>query len=119
MGTLTSFSIGGNGIITGAFSNGLTRTIGQVAISTFSNPEGLVDAGVNLYAVGANSGNPIITNPGELGTGNLVGGSLELSNVDLAQEFINLIVSSTGYSAASRVISSADQLLQQLLVIGR
>nr|MCU0689361.1 flagellar hook-basal body complex protein [Phycisphaerales bacterium] len=119
LGTLTSFAVGADGTISGSFDNGRTRTIGQVALATFSNPEGLVDAGQNLYGVGANSGNPQIVIPGDAGAGGIVGGSLELSNVDLSNEFINLILSSTGYSAASRVISTSDQLLQQLLVIGR
>jgi flagellar hook protein FlgE len=118
-GTLSSFAIGSNGIITGAFSNGLTRTIGQVALATFANPAGLVEVGDNTFDVGANSGVAVISAPGDQGTGAVLGGALELSNVDLSAEFINLIVSSTGYSASSRLISTTDQLLQQLLVIGR
>lgn len=119
VGTLTSYSVGQDGVITGAFSNGQTRTVGQVALAKFANPEGLVDIGNNLFGVGPASGNPLVTAPTSLGTGRIVGGSLELSNVDLAEEFINLIRASTGYSAASRVITTTDQLLQQLLVIGR
>ncbi|MFN7022121.1 MAG: flagellar hook-basal body complex protein, partial [Phycisphaerales bacterium] len=103
----------------GGFTNGLTRTVGQVALATFSNPEGLVDIGSNLFTPGPNSGTPIIGEPLSLGAGRIVGGSLELSNVDLSQEFINLILASTGYSASSRVISTTDQLMQQLLVLGR
>ncbi|MCC6321605.1 MAG: flagellar hook-basal body complex protein [Phycisphaerales bacterium] len=119
LGTLSSYSVGTNGIITGAFTNGLTRTVGQVAIATFSNPEGLVDVGSNLFTPGPNSGTPVVGEPLALGAGRIVGGSLELSNVDLSQEFINLILASTGYSAASRVITTTDQLMQQLLVLGR
>lgn len=119
LGTLASYSVGANGIITGGFTNGLTRTVGQVALATFSNPEGLVDIGSNLFTPGPNSGTPIIGEPLSLGAGRIVGGSLELSNVDLSQEFINLILASTGYSASSRVISTTDQLMQQLLVLGR
>lgn len=119
MGILASFSVGDNGLITGAFTNGLTRTIGQVAVAKFTNSEGLVDVGSNLFAVGPNSGTPIVTTPLSFGTGRIVGGSLELSNVDLAEQFTNLITASTGYSASSRVITTADQLIQQLLVIGR
>ena len=81
--------------------------------------EGLVDIGSNLFAPGPNSGTPVVGEPQELGAGRIVGGSLELSNVDLSQEFINLILASTGYSAASRVITTTDQLMQQLLVLGR
>jgi flagellar hook protein FlgE len=119
VGTLSSFAIGSNGIISGAFDNGETRVLGQLALAMFSNPQGLIDAGNNLFKVGANSGEPLIVNPGSFGSGTTSGGALELSNVDLSAEFINLILTSTGYSANSRVISSADQLLQQLLVVGR
>lgn len=119
LGTLTNFAVGADGTIVGSFDNGLTRTIGQVAIAAFANPAGLIDAGQNLFQVGANSGNPNTVVPGEGGTGGIVAGSLELSNVDLSNEFINLILASTGYSASSRVISTSDQLLQQLLTIGR
>ncbi len=119
IGTLASYSVGANGIITGAFTNGLTRTVGQVAIATFANAEGLVDVGSNLFSTGPNSGTAVIGPPQELGAGRIVGGALELSNVDLSQEFINLILASTGYSASSRVITTTDQLMQQLLVLGR
>lgn len=119
LGTLTSYSFGQDGVITGAFTNGLTRPIGQIALAQFSNADGLVDIGSNLFRTGPNSGIPLITNPTTLGTGRLIGGALEQSNVDLAAEFINLIQASTGYSAASRVITTTDQLIQQLLVLGR
>jgi flagellar hook protein FlgE len=119
IGTLSNFSIGENGIISGAFTNGLTRSIGQIAVAKFSNPEGLVDAGNNLFRNGPNSGTPLIANPLDFGTGRVVGGALELSNVDLSQEFINMILASTGYSAASRVITTTDELINQLLVLGR
>lgn len=119
LGTLTNFSVGGDGVITGGFSNGLARTIGRVAIATFSKPEGLFDVGNDLFAVGPNSGTPLITTPGQFGAGKVIGGALEQSNVDLGQEFIELVLTSTGYSASSRVISTADQLLQQLIALGR
>ena len=119
IGTLSGFSIGEDGIVSGSFTNGLIRKIGQLALAKFSNPEGLVDAGNNLFKVGPNSGTALITSPLEFGTGRLIGGALELSNVDLSQEFINLILASTGYSAASRIITTANDLFAQLLVIGR
>lgn len=114
-GTLTSFSVGGTGVITGAFSNGQTRTLAQVAVANFSNPQGLDDKGGNLFAAGAGSGNAQITTPTSLGTGQLRSGALEQSNVDLSTEFVNMIVASTGFSAASRVITTSDQLIQELL----
>lgn len=119
IGTLTSYGVGNDGVITGAFTNGLTRTLGQIPLSTFSNAEGLVDLGNSLFRVGPNSGPPQVKSAGSLGAGKLVGGALEQSNVDLSQEFINMILTSTGYSASSRVIRTADELMQQLLVIGR
>lgn len=119
IGTLSTFSIGETGVITGAFTNGLTRDIGQIAVGKFPNPEGLVDVGSNLFSIGPNSGDPIVTAPLEFGTGRLLGGSLELSNVDLSREFIDLILTSTGYSASTRIIQTTDELIQQLLVLGR
>ncbi|RPG17243.1 MAG: flagellar hook-basal body complex protein [Phycisphaera sp. TMED9] len=119
IGTLASFSIGEDGGISGAFTNGLTRTIGQVALAKFSNPEGLVDAGDNLFGSGPNSGTALVAKPRDFGTGRVVGGALELSNVDLSQEFIDMILASTGYSAASRVITTTDELMTQLLALGR
>ncbi len=118
-GSLNSFAIGNNGIITGTFSNGLTRTLGQIALATFANPEGLVAEANNRYTTGPNSGVPVITTPQNLGAGKIVSGSLELSNVDLSKEFIGLITATTGFSAASRVISTANDLLNQLLSVAR
>ena len=94
-------------------------TLGQVVLAKFSNPEGLVDVGSNLFRVGPNSGNAGIATPLELGTGKLVGGALELSNVDLGAEFLGLILAQTGYSASTRVIRTTDDLFQQLLSLGR
>ena len=119
IGTLSNFSIGEDGTISGSFTNGLTRTIGQIALAKFSNPEGLVDVGNNFFRVGPNSGTALVGAPGEFGTGRVLGGALELSNVDLSQEFINMILASTGYSAASRVITTTKELIDQLLVLGR
>lgn len=118
-GTLAAYSVGADGVITGAFTNGLTRPLGQVVLATFANNNGLVEVGSNLFISGPNSGSPQTKAPTSLGAGRIVGGALELSNVDLSQEFINLILASTGYSASSRVITTTDQLMQQLLVLGR
>ena len=119
IGTLNTFSIGESGVITGAFTNGLTREIGQLSLAKFSNPEGLADIGNSLFSIGPNSGTPIITEPMGFGTGRVLGGTLELSNVDLSQQFIDLILTSTGYSASTRIIQTTDELLDQLLVLGR
>ena len=115
IGTLTSFSVGGDGIITGSFDNGETRTLGQVALATFNDPNGLDNLGGNNYATSAASGVPVIAAPDRLGGGSIESGSLEQSNVDLSTEFTNMIVASTGFSAASRVISTSNQMLTDLL----
>jgi flagellar hook protein FlgE len=115
LGTLTTFSIGNNGVITGNFDNGQTRALGQVAMATFNNPDGLNNLGSNKYAEGSSSGIPVINAPARLGGGTIESGALEQSNVDLSKEFANLIVASTGFSAADRVISTSNQLLTDLL----
>lgn len=118
-GTLIDYSIGQDGMITGTFTNGLNQTIGQMAMATFSNPAGLLARSNNVFFVGPNSGEARVTAPLTLGAGKISEGALELSNVDLSREFISLITSSTAFSAASRVISTSDQLLQELLLIAR
>ncbi len=118
-GTLQSFAAGEDGVIFGRFSNGAVKTMGQVVLANFTNPAGLIDEGGNLFTTGPNSGPASIGPPGVLGLGTIVSGALELSNVDLGEEFTNMILTSTGYSASSRVIRTADELMQQLLVLGR
>ena len=119
IGTLQSFSVGQDGTITGTFTNSVQRTLGQVAVATFSNQEGLSNDGNNMYSAGADSGPAAISGADTLGTGSIVGDSLEGSNVDLSTEFVNLIMASTGFSASSRVITTADQLVQDLLNTNR
>jgi flagellar hook protein FlgE len=115
VGTLSSFSIGSDGTITGTFSNGLSKTLGQVALANFANPDGLVDEGGGNYEAGANSGVPTIGAPTTQGNGTIQAGALEESNTDLSKEFINLIIASTGFSSSSKVISTSDELLTDLL----
>jgi flagellar hook protein FlgE len=114
-GTLNAFSVGTDGVITGAFTNGQTRTLGQVALATFSNEQGLVDEGGNVYQASASSGTPQIGTAGQFGAGQIRGASLEQSNVDLSTEFTNMIIASTGFSASSKVITTSEQLMQELL----
>lgn len=114
-GTLNTFSVGANGTVTGAYSNGQTRVLGQVALATFNNPQGLIDTGNDLYAAAPASGEAQLGAPGTLGAGTLQGSALEQSNVDLSTEFTNMIVASTGFSASSKVITTSDQLIQELL----
>lgn len=118
-GTLTNFGVGEDGSVIGIFSNGLTRTLGQVAVAVVPNPAGLVSDGQNTYLLGPNAGNPAILAPGQGSAGTILSGALELSNVDLSQEFIGLITSSTGFQAASRVITVSRDLLEQLLLVMR
>lgn len=118
-GTLIEYNIGDDGIITGTFSNGLLQDLGQIAMATFANPPGLIARSNSIFFIGPNSGEARITEPLTLGAGRIKSGTLELSNVDLSREFINLITSSTAFSAASRVVSTSDQLLQELLLIAR
>ncbi|MGJ8636205.1 MAG: flagellar hook protein FlgE [Phycisphaerales bacterium] len=118
-GTLENFAAGDDGVIVGRFSNGAIRNMGQVVLAKFSNPAGLIDNGGNMFVTGPNSGPAAIAGAGQLGLGSIVAGALESSNVDLGQEFTQMILTSTGYSASSRVIRTTDELLQQLLVLGR
>ncbi len=119
IGTLVDYNIAEDGVVVGAFSNGLIRDLGQVALATFSNPGGLVDKGGNLFATGPNSGSPVVASPLTFGSGRVISSALELSNVDLSAQFINLILASTGYSASTRIITTANDLMQQLLLLGR
>jgi len=115
VGSVIGFAISQEGLITGTFSNGRSQAIGQLAIASFSNPNGLVKNGSSLYGATANSGNPQIGLAGQGGRGTLTGGTLEMSNVDLAAEFTNLIVAERGFQANSRVITTSDQILQDLV----
>jgi flagellar hook protein FlgE len=118
-GTLQSFSIGRDGTVMGVFSNGQTQAVGRVALASFANPAGLEKAGDSTYRSGANSGLARIGTAGTNGLGALNGFSLEMSNVDLAQEFTELIVAQRGFQANSRVITASDELLQDLVNLKR
>lgn len=115
IGTLEDFSIGEDGVITGIFSNSLLRSLGQISLAMFANNEGLEELGANLYRPSVNSGTATVIAPRTSGSGRVIGRSLELSNVELADEFVTLINASTGFSANSRVLTTADQLMQELL----
>jgi flagellar hook protein FlgE len=115
MGTLQSFSLGDDGSITGVYSNGQRQLIGQLALATFANPAGLTKAGNSSYRVGDNSGDPQVGIAGSGGRGTLTAGALEMSNVDLSQEFTGLIIAQRGFQANSKVITTSDQILQDLV----
>ncbi|MBO3740617.1 flagellar hook protein FlgE [Actinoplanes flavus] len=120
-GTLTStgFTVSNTGEIVGVFSNGLKQVLGQVALATFTNPNGLEKAGNSQFRSTVNSGYAQVGVAGSSGFGQLVGGALEMSNVDLAQEFTNLVVAQRGFQANSRIITTSDELLQELVSMKR
>ena len=119
VGFLRSFSISPAGVLTGVFSNGQTRSVGQIAVANFNNPQGLEKVGDSMYRVSVNSGLAQVGTAGDGGRGSLAGGMLEMSNVDLAQEFTNLIVAQRGFQANSRIITASDELLQDLVNLKR
>jgi flagellar hook protein FlgE len=118
-GTLEAFSVGADGSLVGSFSNGVRQVVGQVAVARFTNPAGLEKSGQSSYTGTANSGNAEIGRAGDAGFGALVGGALEMSNVDLSQEFTNLIVAQRGFQANARIITTSDQVLQELVDLKR
>ncbi|NEM91181.1 flagellar hook protein FlgE [Galbitalea soli] len=114
VGTLESFSLSKDGTLVGSFSNGETQAIARIALATFVNPGGLEKAGSSEYTATINSGTPQLGTAGTDGFGSLIGGSLEMSNVDLSQEFTNLIVAQRGFQANARIITTSDEVLQEL-----
>ncbi|SDG98073.1 flagellar hook protein FlgE [Alteribacillus persepolensis] len=113
-----SFSIGENGQIS-YIEDGDLEEGSQIALAQFDNPEGLEKAGDNLYQASANSGEPAEELPGEGGAGILVPGTLEMSNVDLSEEFTEMIVAQRGFQANTRGITTADEVLQELMNLKR
>lgn len=118
-GVLNSYVVGEDGTIRGVFSNGVTRDLGQVQLARFANPAGLEGRGLNLFAKGINTGLPVQGAPGESGIGTLIGGALELSNTDIGKDLIDLVLASTQYRGNSRVITTSQQLLDELLNLRR
>ncbi|QDT98314.1 flagellar hook-basal body complex protein [Gimesia aquarii] len=118
-GTLSSFVIDETGIINGVFDNGIIRTLGQVTLARFSNPQGLLESGNSTFQEGVSSGPPFLVTPGNFGAGTIRAGSIELSNTDVGRNLVDLIVASTNYRGNARVISSVQQLVDELLVLGR
>src|SRR5205814_10365883 len=116
-GTLTTFTVGQAGDITGVYSNGYKQPLGQLALASFSNPSGLMKSGGNLFQSSPNSGTPIVGTPNTAGRGAIATGFLEGSNVDLAQQFTNMIMAERGFQANSRVITTSDEILQDLVNI--
>lgn len=118
-GTLTSFSIVPDGTIVGIFSNGQTQPLGRVATAVFANPGGMNQVGGNMFTSSGNSGDALVGAPGSAGQPAVYSGYLETSNVDLGSEFTDMIVTQRGYQANTRVITTADEMLQEVLSIKR
>jgi flagellar hook protein FlgE len=118
-GVLTSYIIGEDGTIRGVFSNGISQELGLIRLARFANPTGLEQRGQNLYAQGINTGLPIQGRPGENGLGTVVAGALELSNTDTGQDLVDLVLASTQYRSNTRVITTAQQLFDELLNLRR
>jgi flagellar hook protein FlgE len=118
-GALESYSFGPDGTLVGLFSNGEQKALGRIALATFTNPGGLEKTGSNGYRATFNSGTPELGAPGSTGLGALTGGALEMSNVDLSQEFTNLIVAQRGFQANARIITTSDEVLQELTNLKR
>ncbi len=119
MGYLDDYRVDQNGLVTGIFSNGNVRTLGQVALSTFTNPGGLEKEGENNYRSTTNSGIANVGVVGTAGRGKIIAGTLEMSNVDLAEQFTDMIVTQRGFQANSRTIQTSDQMLQEILTLKR
>lgn len=118
-GSLQGYSIGVDGVINGLFTNGLTRNLGQVAMAIFSNPGGLERMGSNLWRNTDNSGIPVVGEPKSGGRGQINAGFLEQSNVDIGNEFTELIVTQRGFQANTRVVTTVDEMLQDLINMKR
>jgi flagellar hook protein FlgE len=118
-GSLVTFTIGSGGDITGVYTNGQTQALGQIALASFVNPGGLSRQGQNLFGVSSASGAAGIGQPGQSGRGSVTTGSLEMSNVDLATQFTGMITAERGFQANGRVITTSDEMLQELVNLKR
>ena len=118
-GVLNSYVVGEDGTLRGVFSNGITQTLGELQLARFANPAGLEARGQNLYAEGINTGLPVQGSPGENGIGSVIGGALELSNTDIGKDLVGLVLASTQYRGNSRVITTSQQLIDELLNLRR
>lgn len=119
MGSLLSYSVGIDGTIQGVYDNGTIMNLARVALANFQNPSGLQQMGGNLFQQSSNSGDPSIGGPGGKGMGAILPSSLEMSNVDLSEEFTDMIVTQRGFQANSRIITTSDEMLQELVNLKR
>ena len=114
LNNLASVEVSKDGIVSAIFDDGTSRPVFQLPMATFANPDGLARLPGNAYSVSQQSGNVVIGRPGELGSGKISAGTLEASNVDLAQEFTNMIRFQRAYSASSKIITTVDDMLQEV-----
>ena len=114
-GSLASFRVDSSGSIVGVYTNGQTQTLGTLALANFQNPGGLTRAGDNMYDGSPSSGTALIGTPGSGGRGIATSGNLEASNVDLSREFTNMIIGQRGFQANAKVITTADEMLNDLV----
>jgi len=119
MGELERLFIDETGTVTGAFTNGINLIMGQIALADFSNARGLLSAGDNMFSSSANSGPAVVGFVGEGSQSAITAGALEMSNVDLASEFTDMIVTQRGFQSNARVITTADEMLQELVALRR
>jgi flagellar hook protein FlgE len=119
VGSLQGVSVDADGVISGFFSNGQNRNLGQVALADFQSPWGLASMGEGIYAVSSASGEAAIGEPGNGGRGEISASTLELSNVDLAREFVKMITAQRGFQANSRVITTSDEVITDVINLKR
>jgi len=117
--TLTSLSFNDKGILTAAYNNGESRDIAQISLAKFENNEGLFKIGKNIFKESKSSGQAAMGGPGEAGRGNVLAKSMELSNVDIAAEFVSLMNMQRNFQANVKTLSAADQMLQEVLQLKR
>ncbi|GGH69545.1 flagellar basal-body rod protein FlgG [Compostibacillus humi] len=114
-----SFSVETNGLVTYVDSTGATKYAGKVALANFSNPAGLEKAGSNLFLNSPNAGYNDVIEPEDGGVGSIISGALEMSNVDLSEEFTEMITAQRGFQANTRIITTSDEILQELVNLKR
>ncbi|MFC7788665.1 flagellar hook protein FlgE [Microbacterium sp. MAHUQ-60] len=118
-GTLSSYALTEDGSLMGTFSNGESKVLARLSLAGFTNPGGLEKAGSSQFRPTANSGQAAVGQAGADGLGGIISGALEMSNVDLSQEFTNLIVAQRGFQANARIITTSDEVLQELTNLKR
>jgi flagellar hook protein FlgE len=118
-GDLESIAIDSNGVVTGFFTNGVTQALAQIALARFNNPSGLLRQGDNMFTESANSGLPVLGFAGSSDSSSITPGALENSNVDLSQEFTSMIITQRGFQANARVITTSDEMLNELVNLRR